>query len=336
MSGDQTTLDLQKAMQAGLVIGDDHPGSPSGGGPGDDAGRFADDETDPAREPEKDGADNPEPVDEPGEFDADDEDGGGIPDPDFERSDPAGKDYRFKSQEEAERGYRELQKKLTEISEERKKFREKLAEIEAREAESKKVKDLGEKIQGIYDAMYDEVGKLDPDDPEYSKQVARLQADAQTRIFVAQRETERATEDAGAGSGSPDDSGEGETDDGPSQVPATNEAETYLTLFKKEVAPRLAAAKIDSSDPVYLYYADRVGTVDDNGNPVPLARQVEQAIRLTRNYYNKRAAKRRSEQNAPLPRGGQGPSHPAQNSAGQKPVAFADIVNSALETRRIT
>jgi hypothetical protein len=318
MSGDQTTLDLQGAMTAGLAITGDYPGQVPVGSPGDDAGQQSADRV-PVADRGADVGVSEEPVAGPEGADA------GIPDPDFGDGVEGheGRSFRFKSHDEAERGYRELQRKMTEIAEERKEFQKKLAEIEAKEAESRSIQDLGEKIGGIYDRMYEEVGKMDVEDPEYSKKVARLQAEAQTQIVLAQRETARPAAQVAPSADVP-------------QLPATDVAEDYRLLFNREVAPRLAAAKVEATDPVYLYYADRVGSVDEQGNAVPLGKQVERAVSLTKTYYNKKAAQQRSRDNAPLQRhGGFSPTHPAQRAQNQAPATFGDIMDAALESRRI-
>jgi chaperonin cofactor prefoldin len=259
---------------------------------------------------------------------------------------------RFKSHEEAERGYRELQGKTTRAEQEAAEARRKLAELEAAQAaqNERRVADArrAEADQAIDDYMaertekaLEEIEALDPDDPEHRKKVARIYArrDSDVRKF-AQNPAGKDGKPIGAATegdqqvSSPPLPAE-RPPPAPPVVPAA--AESRRVQVREYIDGRARAAQIDPEDELWVGVSLTTPTKDADGKSLSLDEQIEWTI----SRYNERRAaiQARARQAAHLPmgEGASAPRSPGSAGGDTAPTAvgLGDAIARANERRRL-
>lgn len=307
---EEAPLDLDSIMREQRTIRSDAA---------DAAGPDAHEDNDPAEDPALEDQEHPE------DFGNRREDADTPPPPD-EEPEP----HRFKSHEEAEKGYKNLQGKLTRIE-------QKLAAIEKgeqtrsqKEAEERKARTQAEAETKLNDfaikrnrEMLDEIDGLDPDAPDYRDQAAKLQAKAwmDIRQFERSMQTEAPPEENSPTS--PAEGGE--------PPPPDFEA-------KSAVEQALKAAKIKPDDPVFAHYARHVPTQDPDGRPLTLDEQVQKAITWTNNYRASQKKQYRQQIEQPLDRANAGRRGSGGNKSEKidtEAFTLSDALDAAQRRRTV-
>ena len=267
---------------------------------------------------------------------------------------------RFKSHEEAEKGYREVQGKATKAEQRASELeRENLALKEARDLEKTekeqkaalaasrtKVLEFG---KGRKKQALEAIDALDPDDPEYRDKAADLLTQADIDIYENYRQNQQtppaekpaekpAVEDpivANAKAGKP---------------PGAEE-----TTAREYMIDKVKAAGIAEDDEFFWLIAGRTPSVDEKGERIEFDRQIDWALEQTKNYHSKREGKfkesiekeagakgrKNQEEELPLGRGGNpagpGVTEPGKekNAEEQKPFGLNDAMDFALSTRKL-
>lgn len=249
------------------------------------------------------------------------------------------KETRFKSHDDAEEGYRNLQSKTTKVEQENARLKQELDELknaDKRKEEAQKAsKDFEEFAEKRYEEALSSIDELDPDDAEYNKNVAKIWAkrDGEIRLYEREhgltgaRETAPATVETGTG-----------------KTPEEEE-----TAARAYVAQKATEAKIDPKDPGWQFLCTQAPT-EIGGKVLSFEEQVAWAIEEKKNYDAYRTsrqgmtdaekeaeAKKKSEQrqNQELPLG-RGPS--STKKAGEetaKPVTLDDALQMVMEERTL-
>lgn len=306
MTEEQTTSELDQALMEGLEVFDGQAVKPIADEPAEPS------ETDPALQSE--GQEPPEPVSE-------------------KESRPTA-EYRFRSHEEAEEGYRHLQREKT-IAEQRAKVLEaelqKIKNAEKRRQEETKEDEAFEAYatQRHMQALM-EIDELDPDDPDYKKKVAACWARSQRDIRKWQpRDTERVEEKQET------------TDIG--SVPH----EDTLARIRAYTNEFIVKEGLAENDPLFWHYAAQAPVLDEQGRELPLDAQIRWAIAQTRNYHAAILAEQRRRWEAEasargretaqreIPLGRSAAEKPPGETEPARPISLAEALDSALEQRRL-
>ena len=258
----------------------------------------------------------------------------------------AAAEARFKTHEEAEKGYRHIQAEKTRLEEELKQEREaRAADKKAREDAEVKQKAFEEAEAGLVDFAADRheqaltaIEDLDPDDDEYRKNVARIWAEKDRDI----RRYER---------------GHGLME-APGAIPAAAKTETPPGTEESTVSEQWAyvgtkakeagkEAGIDfSKDEFFTMVCQSAPTKDEKGTPMTFDEQIDWAITKTKNYHSTliagKAAEReaadlkaREHQERETPMGRSSSEIPLTGKDSGKPVSLDDAIESAREERRL-
>lgn len=279
---------------------------------------------------------------------------------------PGQKTPRFKSHDEAEDGYRELQGKTTKVEQENATLRRQLAEAgqkltAAERAEAEK-QARAEQRKGIMEFSKQRkkealaaIDGLDPDSPDYQDQAAQILAEADVDIQEYIQDARAAAKPAAdeKGAAAPGDKGEAAAKEGekPAGEAAAGEAGTEETAME-QIRSRLKEAGMEEEDEMFMAIASHAPSTDKDGKRIPFDRQIEWAIEKTKTYNARQAEKNRKaqekaadekgrqhqEENLPLGRGGQpgggsggpGGGKPASES---KPTSLADAIDNAKKSR---
>ncbi|MFH1158464.1 MAG: hypothetical protein V1721_06235 [Pseudomonadota bacterium] len=263
---------------------------------------------------------------------------------------------RFKSHEEAERGYKEVQGKATKaeqrasdlerenlaLKEERDREKAEKERKTAQAAARTKVLEYGKtrKKQAL-----EAIDKLDPDDPEYRDKAADLLTQADLDIYENYRQNQPAPP--------------AEKPPGEKEAPGTK-AKTDAPPDEKETARehllgRIKAADIAEDDELFWLFVSQTPSVDEEGKRIDFDRQIDWALERTKTYQSKQEAKikvsiekvagekgrKKQEEEIPLGRGGNpaGPGAPEtgkeKTAEEQKPFGLNDAMDFALSSRRL-
>lgn len=253
------------------------------------------------------------------------------------------KPFRFKGHAEAEEGYRNAERKITQLSEEVKALNTRLT---SQEVEQKR-KEKEEAVSAEFEAqaldmrikLLDEIDALDPDDAEYRKKVAHAQARTDLAIAHAARkmgvtiptqEAPAAPQPAAA-----------ETQPNPETNPEEN-----ATDARAYVRDKITGAEhgLNADDPYFWMIAQSAPVQDDKGQPLTLDQQIGWAVTQTKNYHAKilgqsHAAGKQAENAAraemPMGRSSSGSPPGAQAGKNDSPVSLNDAVDKAMNFRRL-
>ncbi len=249
--------------------------------------------------------------------------------------------YRFRSHEEAEEGYRNLQGKFTRLE-------ERLSRIEnasqAQEEASRQAQEEASR-QAQEEAFLtfaeerekqalDAIDELDPDEDDYQARIARINAEKARDIRNWQPEQQQGEPPAPP----------------PAQSAAPPATEDEATAA---ISQAMEKAGIDPEDPVFWTLAEKVPTKREDGTPMTFEDRIHWTVQRTQNTYaaHDRRKQEETEQQArekglrnqeetqPLGRTGTGPTETPGGKAGAekppKPVTLDDAISSALESRRL-
>lgn len=283
--------------------------------------------------------------------------------------------FRHKTLEEAERSYANLLSRTTRSEQENARLREELEKLRAaRQQEEKKQREeeirrqRDEFISSKYEEATKAVDELDPDDPTYHNKVARIWADAHRAIDTFEPEVSgseppsasesaeayasggRQADDAGGGQSAeqenPSQGGPGEAGSEPSpsdsaepagqqpaeQGPSTEEIQQMINTRISKQAPGF-----DSEDPAFVGFCGRVPAEDEQGNPLTIQQQIDRAIEMTRQHYDRKRRELLQESAQPMDRTGPGAGGSAgsSQSSPQQKETFGDIVEAAVSSRQL-
>jgi len=261
-------------------------------------------------------------------------------------------DHRFRSHEEAEDGYRNLQGAKSRTDQENARLK---AEIKASKDAEKRQQQLEKADVEFVDftaSRHEEalkaINELDPEEEGYQKQVARIWAQKDMAIRLKERELhQKIEEEASAGTedgGRTTASGpEGFQAEGESQAPDETASDEDIWDY---VSKKAGDEKIDPNDRFFRLTCRECPRNDAEGNPMTLDQQITWAIHETRNYhadqerqYQERAkaqatvlSENRQEEGLPMGRSG-GEPPPEQEEPTR--VSLDDAIESAIEERRL-
>ena len=252
---------------------------------------------------------------------------------------------RFKSHEEAEKGYQHLQRDKTMVDQRVAALTEELQRIKSQE-QAKQERDAEETAfmdfaQSRNEQALKEIDELDPDDPEYRKKAASAWARANKDIRYFSNT-----------SGKPPQSGipaqnQQPAPPAPAALPpqADQDASAEAVSYVKE---KLTAAKIPQDDLLFWKIARDVPATDPQGKPLDLDTQINWAIAETQNYRAAilgntgispdaaaeadRKARATQAQHLPL---GRSPADRAAVTPPAAPVSMTDAISFAQEQRRL-
>lgn len=277
-------------------------------------------------------------------------DGEGAPE-NKEGDTPPGTAPRFKTHEEAERGYRELQGKTTKAEQRAKDLAEELDRIKnadrlRAEAEAEREKVIDYAAERRAQAL-EAIDELDPEKPDYRKEAAKILSKADIDIYehYQQRGTKPpADEGAAAEKGTGD------------QAAAAGAAAGQDPEMEKVVGfiqEKIAGEGLEKDDPLFWQYAGQAPITDKQGRPTKLEDQIRWAVEQTKQYHERIQAKRTKEEEdraaeetrrrqsaeIPLGRGTAGAGAPAAGgkpaAEEAKPLSLSDAIDLAQERRRL-
>lgn len=247
---------------------------------------------------------------------------------DAEKPADQGKDkgFRFKSQDEAESGYRHLQAKTTRIEQEAARLRADLKKVqdseERKEKQEEQDKELLEYMTERHEQALTDIDDLDPDDAEYRKDVSRIWATKDVDIDVKRRAQGVEVE--------------GQETEGQKKTDVWDDVTTSAK-----------AADIDPEDDYFRMICTFAPTEDVEGKPMPFKDQIAWAITQTKEYHKnqelqfqerqRKAAEKKSEehQDENLPLGRSPAERTNLKPEETRPVTLDDALESALEERRL-
>ncbi|MCX5818445.1 MAG: hypothetical protein NT047_00805 [Deltaproteobacteria bacterium] len=342
----QTTPDLDQAMRDGRITFDGEgpaeaaaPLQPGTLGPDEktDKGETGKEEEGTKKAEEKPGTEGQEPAP-----------GGKKPDADAahtkEGDTPSETAFRFKSHPEAERGYKELQGRTTKAEQRAKDAEDELNRIKNadqikadKDVAKAKIVDFATERKAQALTAIDE---LDPEDPEYRKNAAKILSTADIDIFDHYREH---------GTKAPATAAEEKPVRGKpaGDTPADDQVDEVYRYTQGKITDE----GLEPTDPLFWTFAREAPVTDAKGERTPLDTQIAWAVSQTKLYHEKiqaktkeadeAASKRRvlqkQEQDIPLGRttmgGGETPA--GKTAETDKSVSLADAVESALEQRRL-
>ena len=248
------------------------------------------------------------------------------------------KDFRFKSQDDAESGYRHLQAAKTRVEKEAARLRAELKKAQDAEKEraAQETRDqvLLDYMADEHEKAMDQIDELDPEDDGYRKAVARIWAKKDAGIEVkrraqsAERDAEKPPE------------GDGETNLAGADAPDKSKVWEF-------VEGRARGAKIDPEDDYFRMVCTYAPTEGPDGQKLSFEDQVDWAVQQTTDYHKKQEqrfqeglktdAEKQSEahQAANLPLG----RSPADRTVGKpeppRVVTLDDALEGVLEERRL-
>jgi len=294
----QMTAESDKSLDSPALENQDHPAGPEAGQEAadlDEADHKADEEIpDPEKGEEEGGADKaPENSDSSSD----------QPQP------------RFKSHEEAEKGYRELRAKATKAEQELAQIRAAEKAAAEKDAAEKAGQDLEEKAAEAYLATMQEADAEDPEDPDYHNKVARIWGRHHAKM--AQLGLSHAPEPA---SSAPE-----ETRPEPEPEPVTPER-----------VEKMAAERGLSEDDLVIFrgLAGKVPAVSIDGRALSLSEQVDLGVKMTKEYVGKRT--RLAPQPGPMGRNGMGrpPASSVKNGGEQESEPLIGIEGALKKTTK--
>lgn len=237
---------------------------------------------------------------------------------------------RFKSLEEAEKGYKNLQAEFTRTT-------QRLKEFEGKENAQKQAEEEAAATQAVATAfeefavsrrvqLLDEIGALDPDAADYTQQVAKLQAKADKDIYLAGRQY-AVKPPAASPPANPD---------APKVTP--EQVQDYVRSYIAQ--PKIG---IKADDSYFWLVCASAPATDAKGNKLTLDQQITWAVQQTKSYHSRftpPAAPANAINNAqnleqPLGRtGNQAPPAPGTTQR-KEPLSLSDAVDAAAQTRRL-
>lgn len=254
-------------------------------------------------------------------------------------ADPPAITRRFKSHEDAEKGYRELQREKT-IADSR--IQTLTEEIQRQKKQEKEAQDRQVEEQSFTDyaqtrneQALKEIDEIDPDDPDYRKKAAAAWARANKDIRFWKPAAQEAAPEAPKGEAPP------AAPQGQSDQQAVDDAREY-------VCGQLEAVGLKPDDRLFWSIARTAPTKDAQGQPLELDAQIQWALAETKNYRDAilhdagatppvaaaadKKAKDAQAREMPL---GRSPADRAESPPATTPVSMAEAISYAQERRRL-
>jgi hypothetical protein len=254
-------------------------------------------------------------------------------------------DHRFKTHDDAEKGYRELQGSWTKTQQELKAARERLTALEgsqaALDAEKQRQGRMAEALAVVKQRRketLEAINALDPEDPDYLEHAAELSAQADMAILTRFQEATAAPARPAAAAPTGETGAEAET----AADPAAEKAAIW-----GQIQEQLPEQGLEKGDPLFAHFAAAAPTTNDKGERLDLQAQVAWAVEQTKAYQTKIAGRqaqqngeRHQHQEIPLGRGGAGGRPGGQQPSRETPqgethVSLSDAVDQAMEARRL-
>ncbi|MBI5845134.1 MAG: hypothetical protein HZB23_10750 [Deltaproteobacteria bacterium] len=256
------------------------------------------------------------------EGEAPERDDPGHADPPEPRQDePAG--FRFKSQAEAENGYKSLLARTTRAEQENKRLKEEreAAERAAEESARREVDEARDEDEatGYYLEAVRAVNALPEDAPDHEEQAARIWAKAHRKIAAARNAAPAPPERREPPEPEPE-----RDEPAPRQQADPKEVRSYI-----ENRARTRGKIADEDMPVFYGFAATAPAADEGGKPLSIDAQTDWAIEKTNSYL---AAKTRPVRRSfgPMGRGGMGlPASGADEPDDGKPFTLNDAIKAA-------
>ncbi len=228
--------------------------------------------------------------------------------------------YRFKSHDEAERGYREAQSKMTKDSAELARIKaayEKLIkEKQARDETERRQKEKEAFQQHVMERrreIYNQIDELDPEADDYTERRAALEAQFEAEARYWEPPPEEASDSA------------------PEPPPEITSRDRERLWKLVEDTARAEGLSVD--DPVFLHYQANAPTVDESGRELSFDEQLSRVIEQTKTYHADQAAKTRAAAESPINRGTHREKQPPKE--GGVPLTLASTVNDTMRKRRV-
>lgn len=246
------------------------------------------------------------------------------------KPDKSEQDYRFKTREDAEKGYKEIQREKTRLEGELKTQREEMESLKTAEAKKTQTLEFEKDTRAFAKeknlAALKKIDALDPDAEDYQDQVAEIQADTYRDISRYER----------------DKLDKGQT--GKTQTPT----ETDIQSAKTRVREVAEENSIDPDDEYFSMVCKTAPIEDEAGKPMDFEEQIIWAINKTKNYQGsfdtgdkeklkQHQADQRARQNqeANLSLGKATSAVHAKDEKDNKPLSLNDALESAFEERRL-
>jgi len=245
---------------------------------------------------------------------------------------------RFKSHQEAEEGYRNLQSKTTKAEQENARLKKELDELKGAKEREQEAERLAQEFETFAADKYREaleaIDELDPDDDGYNVNVSKIWAkrDGDIRRFEREHGT------TGVQPAQP-----GTEEQPAAEIKTDDDARTY-------VAEQAQEAGIDPEDPGWQFLCTQAPSELD-GRKLSFEEQVQWALDEKKNYDEYRtsrqkqteqerqaAAKKRSEEHQEKELSlGRGASSSRKKGAEEesKPVSLNDALDAVMEERRL-
>jgi len=258
--------------------------------------------------------------------------------------DPAGtdtpdedkKDFRFKSQEDAETGYRHIQSKASKAEQEAARLRTELKK--AQDAEKQRVtqeqndKDLLDFMTEEHEKALVKIDDLDPEDETYRNKVSRIWAEKDSAVDIKRRAqgAERVAEG---------EAGAAETEDTP---PGESEGTVW-----EAVKDQAKTAGIDPDDDYFRMACSFTPTEGPDGQKLSFDEQIDFAVQQTKDYHSKqeqrfqerlkKAAEKKSDehQEENLPLGTSAADRSEEKPSKPKAVTLNDALDDVMEERML-
>jgi hypothetical protein len=258
---------------------------------------------------------------------------------------------RFKSHEEAEKGYREVQSKATRAEQRAADLeKENLALKEARDQARTDAERLAAQAVARTNVLsfgkerkkqaLEAIDALDPDAPDYQDKASELLVQADIDIYDNIQQNRPA---APAGEKTP--------------APKASAGETpdEEAIAREHLLGRIKESGIADDDELFWLFAGQAPSVDEEGKRIEFDRQIEWALERTKNYNSKQETRikesiektagargrKKQEEEIPLGRGGNpaGPGAPEDGkekpAEEKKPFGLNDAMDFALSARRL-
>lgn len=252
-------------------------------------------------------------------------------------------DLRFKTHEEAEKGYRHLQSEKTKAEKRARDLEKELAARKDAEARRAKDEESDQKFAEYSEQRHQEALKaietLDPDEDGYHEKVARIWAEKDRDVRRYDRELSQQSIDT-----TPSDSQEG-NQPAETGTPEAGEAPSREAIVAY-VNGEAEKAGVDPADEHFQLECRIAPVQDEQGRELTLAEQVEWAISKTKAYHQsvedrirkaqEAEARQKAEtaQERDLPMGRSGAHKPAE-TPDLTPVSLNDAIDDAMNDRRL-
>jgi len=219
--------------------------------------------------------------------------------------------YRFKNWDEAEDGYLNLQQAMTKKAQEAAEFKKKYEAAEREKKEAARREKIAADVHALAreaaEKRYQALASLDPEEPDYAKKAAGIEAEYQSALDNGRYRIDRET-----------------------PLPEPEHAETPPEPDNAELVDKietgLKAAKLDTDDPVFAGFAVR------SPEGLDVDQSIKWALDQTNAFYEKLMVKAKQKSSQPLDRSG--PEKTNQNTEPEKPVTLSNTLREALYRKK--